>query len=147
MQTFMPEFHFPNSVRILDNKRLGKQRVETMQIMMGLHFGGFSSNHPASIMWRGYECALMRYQYFTVQAWKRLGFQDTCLEKTFRIHDHHCPGVIPMPWWRGDKDFHRSHQSNLIRKDPERYQPMWPTVPDDLPYLWPTETEGEFRLT
>lgn len=145
MQTFMPEPDFPRSVRSLDRIRLGNQRRETLQLMTGLIFGGGWTNHPASVMWRGYECALLRYQYFTVQAWKWLGYQDTCMEKTLRIHDHRCPGMIPMPWWLGDKDFHRSHQSNLIRKKPEFYQLKWPLVPDDLPYLWPTETRGEFR--
>jgi alpha-tubulin suppressor-like RCC1 family protein len=31
----------------------------------------------------------------------------------------------------------RSHRSNLIRKMPEHYGPIWPDVPDDLPYYWP----------
>ena len=29
------------------------------------------------------------------------------------------------------------HRSNLIRKDPKFYQPKWPGVPDNLPYVWP----------
>lgn len=41
------------------------------------------------------------------------------------------------PWWVGIKEFHRSHQSNLIRKDPALYGPIWPGVPIDLPYFWP----------
>ena len=42
-----------------------------------------------------------------------------------------------MPPWLGDRDFHRSHQSNLIRKDREHYGPLFPDVPDDLEYVWP----------
>ncbi|MGI8613947.1 MAG: hypothetical protein ACR2KL_08425 [Nocardioidaceae bacterium] len=41
------------------------------------------------------------------------------------------------PPWLGDAELHRSHQSNLIRKDPTRYGPLFPGVPDDLPDVWP----------
>jgi len=35
-------------------------------------------------------------------------------------------------------EFTLSHQSNLLRKDPEFYRPVFgPDVPDDLPYVWP----------
>jgi hypothetical protein len=36
---------------------------------------------------------------------------------------------------------HRSHQSNLIRKDPAFYGPLFPGVPDDLDYVWPRSVE------
>ena len=43
----------------------------------------------------------------------------------------------PVPWWVGVPEFHRSHQSNLIRKDSTLYGPLWPGVPSNLPYFWP----------
>ena len=36
----------------------------------------------------------------------------------------------------GDTDFHRSHQSNLLRKDAEFYSQYKWNVTDDLPYIW-----------
>jgi hypothetical protein len=42
-----------------------------------------------------------------------------------------------LPGWLGDPAFHRSHQSALVRKDPDWYRPHFPDVPDDLPYVWP----------
>ena len=42
-----------------------------------------------------------------------------------------------LPAWLGREDFNRSHQSSLLRKDPEHYRPQFPDVPDDLPYVWP----------
>jgi hypothetical protein len=36
LQTFVPENTFEHSVRVLDRQRLGKQRVETLQIMKAL---------------------------------------------------------------------------------------------------------------
>jgi hypothetical protein len=32
---------------------------------------------------------------------------------------------------------HDSHRSALVRKDPGHYRPLFPDVPDDLPYVWP----------
>jgi hypothetical protein len=37
----------------------------------------------------------------------------------------------------GDEEFHRSHRSNLLRKDPEFYAEVADDVPPDLPYVWP----------
>ena len=42
-----------------------------------------------------------------------------------------------LPDWLGDESLHRSHQSALVRKDPEHYRRFFPDVPDDLPYVWP----------
>ncbi|AEV76017.1 hypothetical protein MycrhN_5548 [Mycolicibacterium rhodesiae NBB3] len=42
-----------------------------------------------------------------------------------------------LPPWLGDEALHRSHQSALSRKDPAHYGPLFPGVPDDLPYVWP----------
>lgn len=42
-----------------------------------------------------------------------------------------------LPPWLGDEDFHRSHRSALLRKDPSHYKGFFPDVPEDLPYEWP----------
>lgn len=40
----------------------------------------------------------------------------------------------------GQRDeFCLSHRSNLIRKMPDYYGPMWLDVPDDLPYVRPVK--------
>ena len=39
MQTFLPNFLYKESARVLDNKRLGKQRVECLQILKVLRTG------------------------------------------------------------------------------------------------------------
>jgi len=41
------------------------------------------------------------------------------------------------PSWLGDPAFHRAHQSNLLRKDPEWYGQFGWEVKNDLPYVWP----------
>jgi hypothetical protein len=48
-----------------------------------------------------------------------------------------------LPAWLGREDFHRSHQSALLRKDPAHYRPIFGLdVPDDLPYVWPVSDRG-----
>jgi hypothetical protein len=42
-----------------------------------------------------------------------------------------------LPPWLGDEEFHRSHRSSLVRKDPAWYRERFDDVPDDLPYVWP----------
>jgi hypothetical protein len=43
-----------------------------------------------------------------------------------------------LPHWLGDEAFHESHRSALVRKDRGVYADLFPGVPDDLPYVWPT---------
>ena len=52
MQTFVPFADFEKSMRTLDSKRLGKQRVEVIQIVRALTVPGYAwSSHPAVLMW------------------------------------------------------------------------------------------------
>lgn len=152
MQTFLPYRAFLSSARVLDNKRLGKQRVETMQIMRGLvrtqvpHFEPSPNgtipwaNHPAALMWKGYEFALMTYQNTICDEWTRRGFNDTCKEKTQHFFDV-LPDELRMPHvpkWLGLKKFHSAHRANLLRKDPEYYGKFgWKEQPIEG-YWWPT---------
>lgn len=145
MQTFLPYPDFAESARVLDRARLGKQRVETLQVaraLTGLTRGWRS--HPAVRMWRGHEAALLSYQRAICREWTGRGYKDTCLEKTETVLAAVAasPGgsgesLRLRPFWLGDEAFHRSHQSNLIRKDPAHYGPLFPGVPADLEYVWP----------
>ena len=142
MQTFLPSPDFEESASILDNRRLGKQRVETLQIMGALITGRGWINHPAVKMWRGYEYSLLEYQLAICTEWHIYrGFEDTCLRKTMDIFwtAPYLALDISEPWWLGDDNFHWSHQSNLLRKDPEWYGDFVfdRDLPDNLPYYWP----------
>jgi hypothetical protein len=41
-----------------------------------------------------------------------------------------------VPPWLGREDFHLSHRSALVRKNPDFYRPLFGAVPE-LPYVWP----------
>jgi hypothetical protein len=91
-------------------------------------------------MWRGYEDALILYTLAMCDTWRELGHSDTVRDQMWA----RCPGgAAPdpadteYPPWLGDEALHRSHQSNLIRKDPAFYAPLFPGIPADLPYIWP----------
>lgn len=133
MQTFLPSEDFALSARLLDRQRLGKQRVEAKQILIALNVGGGWRNHPAVRMWRGYETALAQYGVAICNEWISRGYRDSLLIQFQYAGD----GSLVFPSWLGDIDFHLSHQSNLVRKDPAHYGPLFPGVPDDLPYVWP----------
>ena len=54
MQTFLPYADFERSARVLDAKRLGKQRVEVIQVVRALTVPGYAwAHHPAALMWKG----------------------------------------------------------------------------------------------
>jgi hypothetical protein len=137
MQTFLPYADFRQSARSLDRLRLGKQRVENLQIMKALADPNYGwQNHPAVQMWRGCEATLMEYQRAICEEWTGRGYKDTCLDKTQAIVE-----TLPNPG-RGspellsNQQFHRSHRSNLVRKDAEFYAARFPNTPADLPYIW-----------
>src|SRR3712207_6920370 len=54
MQTFLPVADFDESARLLDSPRLGKQRVETLQVLRALELPDYGwVSHPVVRMWRG----------------------------------------------------------------------------------------------
>ena len=134
MQTFLPYPDFLESARVLDNKRLGKQRVEVLQLVLGQFL-----DHPAPKMWRGYRDALIDYGLAVCKVWTReRGFSDTVKDKL--LEHVSLSDEVRMPPWLGDEAFHASHRSNLLRKDPVCYGRYGWTEPHDLPYIWPVNT-------
>jgi hypothetical protein len=135
MQTFLPYPDFQESVRVLDYRRLGKQRVETFQVLNILldrtPTKGWR-NHPVTVMWTGYESALQLYQNYTIQEWISRGYKNTMLLEEIDIDS------VVMPPWFGLEEFHRSHRSNLLRKDYEYYSQYFDEDPN-LPYHWPAK--------
>lgn len=140
VNTFLPYADAYRSARALDYRRLGKQRVECKQIHMALH--GESKgwvNHPATRMWRETPEALVHYALQMCREWRARGYKDTLTQYFYNEIDKHgyLRHEVKYPDWFGDEAFHLSHQSNLKRKLPEHYGPLFPSVPNDLPYVWP----------
>lgn len=149
MQTFLPWKGFVTSARALDQRRLGKQRVEAIQVLRALVVPGYGWRyHPAAAMWAGYEEALVRYGLEMCREWTAAGRRDTCavtltadLRAATGIESVRTQAELAeereLPPWLGDEAFHLSHRSSLLRKDPEHYLSLFGDIPADLPYVWP----------
>lgn len=134
MQTFLPYKSFRSSAKSLDRQRLGKQRLEVKQILRALSGGGGWANHPAVRMWKGCEVSLALYGMCVCVEWRDRGYSDSLLLEFYEVRRS---GMRVDPWWLGWDEFHLSHQSNLVRKNPDWYAPQFPAVAGDLPYVWP----------
>ena len=136
MQTFLPYESFEKSAQTLDWRRLGKQRVEGMQIINaitgkkrkdGKPYKGWI-NHPCSVMWKDYVPALKHYTNVIIQEWVTRGYNNN-----MEFYD---TGKIIMPDWIGNEKFHSSHRANLLRKDFDYYSQFGWTENPERPYVW-----------
>lgn len=141
MQTFLPYSNFSKCAKVLDNKRLGKQRVEAMQILDILinNKKGHWSNHPAVLMWKGNEIALGIYGMIICREWINRGYKDTCLSKIFNLTLQALDSgkEYRIPKFLLNDKFLLSHKSNLLRKNYDHYSQFF-IAPNDLPYVWPS---------
>lgn len=135
MQTFLPYPDFHRSAQSLDRQRLGKQRVECLQMLRALQTGsGGWANHVCTKMWAGYETALKCYSNAIIKQWVQRGYKNT-------MEVYFIPAEFEMPWWFGDERLHASHRAALLHKLPEWYgQFGWVEEPK-LEYWWPRKDE------
>lgn len=127
MNTFLPVPDFAQSAAYLDRARLGKQRVEVLQLL-----NGSWPHHPIAKLWAPYRPALSWYGLCICNEWLLRGYKDTCFGK---IRELCAPDLTPPPWV-GDPEFHASHRSNLLRKDYAYYSAFNWTEPTNLRYIW-----------
>lgn len=161
MQTFLPYQNFLLTAQILDKKRLWKQAVENLHIIgtiLGLPNSkgkprtGYK-NHPAILMWKNSPKTLIYYHAAILAECYNRGIKTTLPIPNLGINGKHEYAFydltgsvnfqevvdIEHPSFIGNTEFHRSHQSNLLRKDFGYYSKFFKDVPNDLPYLWPTK--------
>ena len=146
MLTFMPMIGFHKSLRELDNARLEKQRRDAYKLLKEL-VGKESqhANHPAVWMWQGYEYTLCVYGMSSCSVWQNeRGNRDRLAFDMHALMDGY-PHDLLQPPWIGDLNFHRSHRSYLIRRDPNSYALKWPNTPENMPILWPQLVDNESR--
>ena len=137
MQTFLPYPNFEKSAKVLDYQRLGKQRVEAMQIINaiigkprkdGKPYTGWI-NHPCTVMWREHVDTLKHYCNVMIKEWIKRGYNNT-------MEIYTVPKKIIMPEWLNYSEYHSSHRANLMRKDSQYYGNYgWTDNPED-PYVW-----------
>lgn len=146
MQTFLPYPDYSRSAEVLDLQRLGKQIMEAGQILRALTVPEYGwKPHPATKMWAGYEEALYEYSMYMSDEWSarrgKVHGATSRIVKEFggadaTIKQYGFAPTINNPWWLNGR-IHITHQSNLLRKDPEHYGQYFKGVPDNLEYFWP----------
>lgn len=145
MQTFLPSPDFAECAVVLDSRRLGKQIIESRQIWRAAnHITGGWRNHPATIAWRPWTDALVRYTLEMSHEWhRRYGRVHGAWTNLVQID---LKGRVPaanrtvLPPWLGDEQLHASHRAALLAKDPAHYRQFGWTEQPAIAYVWPKET-------
>jgi len=150
MQTFLPYTSYKESAKCLDRMRLGKQRVEALQLLNTFK-SDYSKkgwlNHPARKMWQNNVLSLAAYGVIVCNEWISRGYKDTCKQKIIDtvsdIFEHQFFeseiikfGLSDCPKWLNES-FTESHRSNLLRKNKEWYSQFNWKVSNNLKYIWP----------
>ena len=121
MQTFLPYSDFVQSAKAIDDKRLGKQILETVQILNALAGGKGYANHPVTLSWQGYEDALRLYGHTVLREYRaRGGVAYADYETWFGTP----PPDASLPPWIGHECFHRGHRGHMFRKNNKVYAPF-----------------------
>lgn len=137
MQTFLPYKNYKQTAEILDMRRLGKQRVETLQILKALVDPSYGwQHHPATNMWRNHEIHLVDYGIAICDEWISRGYKDTCKEKIGNFYNFF--DCSDLPYWYGDERLHSSHRASLYKKASDLYPDTWKFDLEKFPeYWWP----------
>lgn len=159
MQTFLPYINSLDAARALDNKRLNKQILEGYQILKvlsGASPSGAWRNHPAVLMWKGYEHGLWNYIRSMVDIASLRGIKTENnvknLNELYKQYNEDWGNEHPA-FWRDENKVMRiitTHRANLFKKDPIYYikyqyavdspynAPCCPDRKEPCKYYWPT---------
>ena len=159
MQTFLPHSNSLDAARALDNKRLNKQILEGYQILKvlsGASPSGAWRNHPAVLMWKGYEHGLWDYIRSMIDIASLRGIKTENnvknLNELYKQYSEDWGNEHPA-FWRDENKVMRiitTHRANLFKKDPiyyVKYQyavdspynaPCCPDRKEPCKYYWPT---------
>jgi hypothetical protein len=132
----------------LDNKRLGKQRVEAKQIIDILESSHLNeskgySNHPIVAQWRGFTQALKVYYNAIFDEWEARGYKNDKLKRYEIVQDPALSHlvtkpnevVVMFPKWFFNPIIHLTYKCDLYRKKPEYYGKIFNFTSDEKEYL------------
>lgn len=121
---------------MLDRQRLGKQRVEVLQMVKAIlgETVGYR-NHPCTKMWEPYLEALIEYGMAICREWTGRGYRDSVSLDLYVRRDLKAEVVLPP--WLGDERLHSNHRARLLEKDFKFYSKFgWIEKPTSFNY-WP----------
>ena len=106
-------------VKLLDYRRLGKQRVEAQQIINALEkLSNGWTNHPVTIMWKDHIIGLKYYFNCCVEEWIIRGYVNNMT--LYDIPSFEDEKKI-LPWFYYNHQIQESFKASLLRKDPTYY--------------------------
>lgn len=138
MNTFILNIDLKISASQLDQKRLGKQRLEcadALAMLLGqpswmsnrqyAYIQKKYRNHPAWQMWKGYEPALIEYGLIVCGEWIGRGCKDTFLEKIIEFGDMLRPpySMSNPPWLT--EEFVSNHRAIMLGKVHVKYRDVF----------------------
>ncbi len=138
MIIFLPDQSYFECAKILDYKRLGKQRVEARWLLQELQKENSRfKNHPLYKMFDGYQYMVISYGIAICEEWLNRGYKDTLLNWFLDQDQENYDDSDP--WWIFDERIYSSHRTKLITKDPVYYSKFgWSEIPDpNCSYYWP----------
>jgi len=145
MQTFLPSDNMLECARVLDYKRLGKQRLEAVECLSicldepllwisAKQFEYLKRRYANGVlvrMWKGYEEFLKYYLHSIISEWINRGYRNSIELPMFS------PSKGWAPPWLGDDRLHSSHRAALLFKNFEYYSQFgWKEKPK-WEYYWP----------
>jgi hypothetical protein len=135
LQTFLPYSSFLMCAKVLDYRRLGKQRVEAMQIISAIESveNGIENRwttHPTVPMWAPYKECLKHYMNIMIIEWISRGYRNNM--NLAYVNDKN----YIEPIWLGDERIHSSHRANLLNKLPKHYSQFGWTEEPRVGYFW-----------
>jgi len=141
VNVFIPLSDPHEIAKVLDDRRLGKQRVEAKQIITiisGQAKSNAWANHPVVLMWKDHLEELKYYYDVMILEWVGRGFKNTMpLYGIYQIPTsaHKRP---KMPWFMYCKPVLLSHQASLLRKNYAHYHKYFrtPKAYMSRSYLW-----------
>lgn len=120
--------------KVLDYKRLGKQRVEARQILsiiLGEAKWTAWRHHPAVLMWTPYPNQLKYYYNIMIKEWISRGYENNMV-----LFDD---VEKKMPWFMHCEPILLSHRATLLRKNYAHYIQYFTAPKTYLEYgtIWP----------
>lgn len=143
MQTFMPYVDPSQTAEVLDNKRLGKQRVEAKQIYDILTKPNCPSqhwkNHPVVRGWKASGKTglwyLEWYYHAMVKEWIQRGFNNTMPTSLTNLPDDYYEFVnYVMPFFMqcNIEYVEQEYRKVLLSENYEHYKHFWPATAFDI---------------
>lgn len=153
MQTFLPFPSLVDSINTLQGDELDATVLAVTTVLNVLHetlspeILDAYDGHPEVIKWRGHEPALAELGMTASTRLAHLdGLDDLLMERAeqeFALLEWHMRSAtsgeytLQMPDWFGNITFHQSEQAKLVRRNPEVYRPLFPTIDMKVAPVWP----------